>query len=479
MSPSDALYRSVCASPHDDLPRLVYADWLEENGRPHRAEFIRVQCRLADASPADTDYVDLLEREAELKAILWRELEADRPALPAGIGWEPEHRGFAERLRFGLSPSSDLVERLAGCSAGVPIGGLRFEQLGIDGLRPFAAVVGETITSLELPNQRGSSEPINASVVFPALQRLVLHDNHITFGISAHPALRELAVPECGGALPPGLRVLDIRLNLGWITAPLPELHTLRVGRFTRNDAEVFIAHPKVASLNVWTQNGDWVGLVSKRNRPLAELRMNFNPSPKASDSLFRRDWFERLRVFTASGDEERMRAACTSPRLTELRQLRIPHGGNPLTPDDFLHSVYWPSLTTFEIPHFGWGRAECYELLSRIEAPNLRHLNLRGVPLGDAGAVALANNASLANLTRLNVAGCRIGPRGVQALLESPHLQRLIELNLYANTGGDSLAALADPGVMPNLGLADVAANGVSDEVRRRLEQRPAVRAR
>lgn len=40
------LMKAVCASPADDLPRLVLADWLEENGQPERAEFIRLQCEL-------------------------------------------------------------------------------------------------------------------------------------------------------------------------------------------------------------------------------------------------------------------------------------------------------------------------------------------------------------------------------------------------------------------------------------------------
>jgi uncharacterized protein (TIGR02996 family) len=33
----------ITAEPDDDTHRLVYADWLEENGRPERAEFIRLQ----------------------------------------------------------------------------------------------------------------------------------------------------------------------------------------------------------------------------------------------------------------------------------------------------------------------------------------------------------------------------------------------------------------------------------------------------
>lgn len=38
---------AVLARPEDDLPRLVFADYLDENGEPERAEFVRVQCELA------------------------------------------------------------------------------------------------------------------------------------------------------------------------------------------------------------------------------------------------------------------------------------------------------------------------------------------------------------------------------------------------------------------------------------------------
>jgi uncharacterized protein (TIGR02996 family) len=38
MNHNDALLQAVLASPDDDTPRLVYADWLEERGDP-RGEF--------------------------------------------------------------------------------------------------------------------------------------------------------------------------------------------------------------------------------------------------------------------------------------------------------------------------------------------------------------------------------------------------------------------------------------------------------
>lgn len=47
-TPQAAFLQAICESPHDDGPRLMYADWLEERGEQlERAEFIRVQCAIA------------------------------------------------------------------------------------------------------------------------------------------------------------------------------------------------------------------------------------------------------------------------------------------------------------------------------------------------------------------------------------------------------------------------------------------------
>ncbi len=42
-----AFLAAIRNAPDDDAPRLVYADWLSENGEEERAEFIRVQVALA------------------------------------------------------------------------------------------------------------------------------------------------------------------------------------------------------------------------------------------------------------------------------------------------------------------------------------------------------------------------------------------------------------------------------------------------
>ena len=59
-SDGDILFRAVCETLADDTPRLVYADWLQENGQPERAEFIRdVASGMAFINGMVTSYPEL------------------------------------------------------------------------------------------------------------------------------------------------------------------------------------------------------------------------------------------------------------------------------------------------------------------------------------------------------------------------------------------------------------------------------------
>jgi uncharacterized protein (TIGR02996 family) len=65
----EALFQGILAEPEEDVPRLVYADWLEEQGDADllaRATFIRLQLDLARMSADDGRRPELVEREAKL-----------------------------------------------------------------------------------------------------------------------------------------------------------------------------------------------------------------------------------------------------------------------------------------------------------------------------------------------------------------------------------------------------------------------------
>ena len=93
--------RAICENPEDDTVRLVYADWLDENGDPERAEFIRLQVAQADKPRMyDADYFRaeaLFRKNGET----WL---AELPKRTEIVEWEDTFRrgfGYAIRVRAG------------------------------------------------------------------------------------------------------------------------------------------------------------------------------------------------------------------------------------------------------------------------------------------------------------------------------------------------------------------------------------------
>ncbi len=68
MSRADSFLADIRANPDDDAVRLVFADWLEDNGDPDRAEFIRLQVRLAQLPEYDPARFEMEERSQDLLA---------------------------------------------------------------------------------------------------------------------------------------------------------------------------------------------------------------------------------------------------------------------------------------------------------------------------------------------------------------------------------------------------------------------------
>ena len=101
----DALFQAILANPEDDAVRLVYADWLDEHGNAARAEFIRVQIRLAQLAPCDLEWPSLRQRELTLLQEHRRTWEAELPELPddddegCWLSWGAFRRGFIDEVR--------------------------------------------------------------------------------------------------------------------------------------------------------------------------------------------------------------------------------------------------------------------------------------------------------------------------------------------------------------------------------------------
>ena len=84
---------AICADPEDDTVRLVFADWLDENGAADRAEFIRLQIERARLRARGTDSEELANRDIEFRRTrgdVWRQ---ELPRL-SGVNWHRFWRGF-------------------------------------------------------------------------------------------------------------------------------------------------------------------------------------------------------------------------------------------------------------------------------------------------------------------------------------------------------------------------------------------------
>jgi uncharacterized protein (TIGR02996 family) len=106
MSEYAAFLRAIRAAPDDDLPRLAFADWLDERDQPARAEFVRLQVELDPIRDRleNPRVVELRRREAELLAEHRGEWLGGATDTPSGSpALVPVfRRGFLERACLSL-----------------------------------------------------------------------------------------------------------------------------------------------------------------------------------------------------------------------------------------------------------------------------------------------------------------------------------------------------------------------------------------
>ena len=111
---SNPFLAAVVANPRDDLPRLVYADWLDENGDALRAEFIRLQCQLAQSQRTGIlpqECVPLFDRQATLWHDHGERWRADWPRSPhIQLHYD---RGFPDTVILSSGTWNELERPLA------------------------------------------------------------------------------------------------------------------------------------------------------------------------------------------------------------------------------------------------------------------------------------------------------------------------------------------------------------------------------
>ena len=217
----------VLKCPNDDGPKLIYADWLEEQGTP-RGEFIRVQCELAQTDRMDARYFDLVERSDTLLGE-YREQWAGE--LKQDIRKAEFHHGFIDTITIRARAFAKEADELFRAT---PVHWVRFNYVKGAGATLADIAALRNIRSLDLSRLKIPHEDLVSLVSSPHFAEL--QDLNLTY--QQFPLRREvgaaLSAPQRFGAL----RTLDVMGNdyaIGFLDSLVsgdgfPNLEKLAIG---------------------------------------------------------------------------------------------------------------------------------------------------------------------------------------------------------------------------------------------------------
>jgi uncharacterized protein (TIGR02996 family) len=126
-----AFIRQIVERPSEELPRLIYADWLEEQGDP-KGEFIRVQCALSRGSDDASWTAALRHRERDL---LREHCDQWIAEIGPGIQWYEPRNGLIESL---IVSAESLLTTKGEILARAPIIGLGVALTSLEHVRTLA-----------------------------------------------------------------------------------------------------------------------------------------------------------------------------------------------------------------------------------------------------------------------------------------------------------------------------------------------------
>jgi uncharacterized protein (TIGR02996 family) len=369
--------------PDDDGPRLIFADWLDEQG-DSRGQFIRVQVALAKLPDLDRRRPELLRAQHDLLARFGEVWAAPFRGLATGPVF---HRGFVEEVKvaarqfLGHGPAlfaADPVRHLHLLDLGGHLGPVFSPLLArLTGLTVFAQHLGDPLARAvaECPHLAGlralrlgrnrigdaGAERLTGSPHLAALQDLDLAENEL-----GEPAARALAdCPRLAG------------------------LRRLELGRNTVGPAGAgaIAGSPHLRNLDVLGLAGNALG----------GPRLAVLPSAAAIGRVGVLDLRENR--ITAAGLRNILGA-----EQTGLRELDLSDN----------HSL---------------GDAGAEVLAEAPAVAGLRVLRLSGTSISDVGLELLAGSRGLSRLVVLDVSNNQIGDDGFRAVLESWSLRNLRRL--------------------------------------------------
>jgi uncharacterized protein (TIGR02996 family) len=380
---SEALFQAILDAPEDDELRLVYSDWLEDNGQAERAEFIRAQIELTRTPRYDPRFK---EPEGRARALLHGgNTEWDAPVRP---DWDVEarqfgssrmyRRGFIESVTFRRA--TDFTRSAARLFKLAPVLHVEIEVPWFSHATWKRCGAVARLRALKLDRyarRKWDAESLEGVLDHPGLANLTALDVGENYYLGD-----DWGEVLAGATHLTGLRSLDLAGNgIG-----IDGLECLAKATFL----------PSLRTLNLSGNNLGVRGMATLAVMPqfagLTDLRLG-------QDDEFDFEYAEN------NFGDEGVRQLVASPHLARLNVLSLHETG--ITDAGVRVLAAWPGLASVTYLDLGW---------NAITA---------------AGVAALAASPYLTNLRGLSLGGINLTIAEVRPLIESPNLTGLIELAL------------------------------------------------
>lgn len=530
MNVHPGFWQDIIAHPYDDAPRLIYADWLEDQGELEQAEYIRVQCQLAASSVADPEYFELLQRNREL-ALGIRPMELPEHHYldyHPGIGnfsvavtqrGFPAHATISHHDMDNNELISDSLERMI---SETPI-----RSLTVFGTEPGASeflLNHPSIAQLHSLELQHWDDEV-AEEIYVALANSKYLQRLTSLSLGLEPGDRGIKLlSEMENV--PNLRAFHLHvdeLNRSQFqsltqTSWFQRLHHLKLESesFRNRHLEALIQsgpYPEMHILDLSDCDFDAKAVErltkSKAFPNLKSLRMQrVEFGPKGAEAIAQCEhwslaelnlWYCQIRgtglkaiansencaslrsliLGTNRITQSGVKALANSKCVSGLRHLDLSY--NPLGPkgvQSLAEGDALRNLISFEYPMLDDERKDLRIedskiFFSKVDWPFLRYLNFSGVPVGANGVKALANSPQLARLRILKLSDTKLRDTGVTSLLTAPGVEGLLQLDLSENPIKKGAEVLLNPEALHNLRELDLTRCGISKPKADKFKQR------
>ncbi|OGZ67920.1 MAG: hypothetical protein A3D44_01360 [Candidatus Staskawiczbacteria bacterium RIFCSPHIGHO2_02_FULL_42_22] len=464
----DAFIDAIAKNPDDMAPRLMCADWLQEQGYADVGEFMRIQIELSDLQ-SDQDHREknrqrisaLRRRERKLtKAAndFWQERLSRfgvtaiqfKGGMPESVGLRvPDFVEHGQEvfsiapvsdLRIGICPDADVLQEALAETRQRQLEQLRRLSM-VNAHDGGAGVVArcrhlKNLTSLGLHQgiltEAGIRE-IASSKYLKKLTGLELGGNNLGSG-GAEVLARAAAFKNLKNLSIWGNRIGNLGARALASSKILRNLTSLNVGsnEIGIEGIEALSNSRTLKELTIMDISGNEIGLDGVRVlleglmiERLTELNMSSNPiRPEVAHLIAQSEKLHKLEklnigealVMGGTGVLELANSTCFG-NLTELDMRRVCTILGPKEMGAIANSANFRSVNRLVLKNNSIRVEGIAEFLKSFNLPNLEELDLSDNFIGPEGAKLLAKSKALKNLKLLYLTMSGIGPEGLAAL--------------------------------------------------------------